>query len=296
VDGYNVANINKKFLGFAGFLAAFIALIMIGGIWFGNSWILSPWFWLIVFSCLVVSALSFITWRIDFAYEGVELEAGDLADEDESELVKGAPKPADRPVAAAISKSKQPMKIDGIVQRPAPKQAPKQTAQAGTAMPAKPTVAASLAASLTKPQPITTQRVDDTSMVTEQKPGSKAVPFAASAPAGKTVESKANLVTQLGSAHAKDAKVEEGDGNAANALPAVKIKLNRKNVHALIDVYREEGYNVVSFSKFRNEMGVGKDKKVLKLKKLLLESVAMGLLAKKGSKYIIQREGQEPLD
>ncbi len=285
-----MATTNKKFLGFAGFLAVSIVLVMIGGIWFGSSWIPSPWFWLIALGCLSASMLCLIVWRIDLAYSGVELEPGDLADEDESELKKGAPKPAARPAGAAIAKAKHPMKVAGVIQKPAAKQPPSPASQPPEAQKEK--AEAKVEASGTKPP-------------------SKAVPFLTAAPAAKPAESKkdaekgARLAGQLASISAKEAEVEadeeedaveEGAVEEAETGPAKKVKLNRNNVHILIGIYREEGYHSVSFSKFRNELGVGKGKAVLKLKKLLLEAVAMGFLAKKGSKYIIQREDQEPLE
>ncbi|MBN2152446.1 MAG: hypothetical protein JW839_13420, partial [Candidatus Lokiarchaeota archaeon] len=142
--------------------------------------------------------------------------------------------------------------------------------------------------------------------IAEPAPTAKAVPFlpvtpvAKPAGSGKSGDAGAKLAGQLASI--SPGKAEKGDGEKrepademAGAGPAQKIKLNRNNLQMLIQVYRDEGYHAVSFSKFRREMGVGKDKEILKLKKLLLEAVAMGFLAKKGSKYIIQREGQEPL-
>ncbi len=278
-----MATINKKLLGFAGFLAAFLALVMIGGIWFVNSWIPSPWFWLIAVGCLAASMLSLIIWRIDFAYSGVELEPGDLADEEESEMKKGTPKPVPRSVAAAIAKTKQPMKVAGVVQKPVTKQSPSSASRSAVTQ---------------------KEKAEAKATASEPKPSTKAAPLFPTTPAVKPAESKkddaktAKLADQLSSISAKETEaVEEEDAVAkAEINPEKKVKLNRNNVQALISVYREEGYNSVSFSKIRNELGVGKDKEILKLKKLLLEAVAMGFLAKKGSRYIIQREGQEPLE
>jgi hypothetical protein len=283
VDGYIVATINKKFLGFAGFLAASIALVMIGGIWFGTSWIPSPWFWLVVGSCLAASIVCFIVWRIDLAYAGVELEPGDLADEDESELKKGAPKPAPRPAAAAIAKAKHPMKVAGVIQKPVTKQPPSPASQPAVAQ---------------------KEKVEAKAPAVEPKPSAKAVPFLPTTPAAKPAEPKkddakaAKLADQLSSISAKEPEADEQEDvvEEAETGPAKKVKLNRNNVQILIGVYREEGYHSVSFSKFRNELGVGKGRAILKLKRLLLEAVAMGFLAKKGSRYIIQREDQEPLE
>jgi hypothetical protein len=279
MDGCIVATINRKLLGFAGFLAAFISLVMIGGIWFGSSWIPSPWFWLIAVGCLAASMLSLIVWRIDFAYAGVELEPGDLADEDESEMKKGAPKPTARPAAAAIAKAKQPMKVAGVIQKPVTRQ---------PALPVK------------QPAGIQKEKVEVKPSASEPKPAAKVVPFLPTPPtgSGKEGEKTSKLASQLASIPARqpESVEHEEDVGETEAASRVKVKLNRKNVHFLIDVYREEGYHAVSFSKFRNELGVGKDREILKLKKLLLEAVAMGFLAKKGSKYIIQREGQEPLE
>ncbi len=291
MDGYTVATINTKFLGFAGFLAAFIALVMIGGIWFGSTWIASPWFWLIAFSCLAASIICLIVWRIDSAYSGVELEPGDLVDEDESELKSGAPRPAPRSAAAAIARAKQPMKLAGVIQKPVAKQPATQPRPSPVGQPAAPQKA-----------------VADTKAAAagEPKPTAKAIAFLPTAPAAKPTSPRkdddagARLASQFASISPEEAeepeKVEKEDAvDDAATGPVQKIKLNRKNVQLLIQIYREEGYHYVSFSKVRREMGVGKGKEALKLKKLMLEAVAMGFLAKKGSKYIIQREGQGPL-
>ncbi|NMC08373.1 MAG: hypothetical protein GYA24_24410 [Candidatus Lokiarchaeota archaeon] len=272
---------NKKFLAFAAFLAASIALVMIGGIWFGSTWIPSPWFWLIVVGSLAASMLSLIVWKIDFAYTGVELEPGDLADEDESEMKKGVQKPAARPAGAVIAKAKQPMKVTGAVQKPVGKQPPTMQKDKATAP-----------ATSTGPTPATKAApfVPGTAVMAPSKPARPP------ADAGKG----STLADQLASIPAKEASttatVVPAKDEHPSSSPAVKVKLNRKNVQGLITIYNEEGYHSVSFSKFRNDLGVGKDKEILKLKKLLLEAVAMGFLAKKGSRYIIQREGQAPLE
>nr|MDO8083450.1 hypothetical protein [Candidatus Sigynarchaeum springense] len=269
-------------------MAASIALVMIGGIWFGSTWIPSPWFWLAAGGCAGASIISFIIWHIDSAYSGIELEPGDLADEDDSELKSGAPKPAPRPAAAAIARKKQPMMVAGAIQKPFAKPKPSPAAQ---------------------PAAVQKARVESKVEPVDQKSGNKAVPFLPAAPAAKPAgakaegESGAKLASQLASISAKEPEEEQEEEQEQEAIPEEaatqpmkKVKLNRKNLQLLIQVYRDEEYHAVSFSKFRRDMGVGKGKDALKLKKLMLEAVAMGFLAKKGSRYIIQREGQEPLE
>ncbi|MEX2717266.1 MAG: hypothetical protein Q6353_005095 [Candidatus Sigynarchaeum springense] len=269
-------------------LAGSIALVMIGGIWFGSTWIPSPWFWLAVGGCAGASIISLITGYIDSAYSGIELEPADLADEDESELKSGAPKPAARPAVATIARKKQPMRVAGVIQKPVARPIPSPAAQA---------------AARQKPE------VESKATPVEQKPTTKAVPLFPTAGAAKPAgakregESGAKLANQLASISAKEPEMADAEkkemeaiSDEAGTYPVKKVKLNRKNLQLLIQVYIDEGYHAVSFSKFRRDMGVGKGKDALKLKKLMLEAVAMGFLAKKGSKYIIQREGQEPLE
>jgi hypothetical protein len=259
----------KRF-SFVAFLAVFIALFMIGGIWFSSSWIPSPWFWLVDVGFLAASVLALIMWQIELAYAGITLEPEDMIDDDEA-----AEKEMKKPATIVKKQSVTPLpakKATGTA-KPAAKKAP---APATTT--ARPATSVQPAATATK---IPAQG-------TSQKELVPAKPVAANPEQAKKEAAKlhdmfaASPVSPVSQAPIKQA--------ASSVDEDKKFKVYKKIVFDMIDAYTEAGYTYFSFSKARKELGSTSDKDALKIKKFLINACELDILEKKGSKYFILRD------
>jgi len=256
------ANQLKQFC-FIAFLAAFIAMFMIGGIWFSSTLIPSPAFWLVDVGFLAVSIVFLITWQIEKAYFGITLEPEDLIEDDET-----AEKEMKMPAV--------PVKKQAIVSVPAVK----------PAKPAKPAVK----------KPATMKAQAPTAMSTAvSPPAKKAAPStgqkqpAMVKPATIDQEKAKQDAAKLHDVFAT-VPTETSKQLQQPLIIGKKVKISKKNVFSMIEAYAGADYTYFSFSKIRKELGAANDKDAMKIKKILLDACQFGLLVKKGSKYFLQKE------
>ena len=254
-----------KRLGFVALLAAFIALFMIGGIWFPNTWLISPWFWLIDVGCLAASIVALIMWQIELAYMGIKLEPEDMIEDDEA-AEKEMKNPATilKKQAASVPAQKAAVPAKPAAKAQAPAKAP-----AIAATQARPATAA-------KPASLPTK-----------KPAQGITPKA-------TATAKPAVVNPE---QAKKDAAKLHDMFATSTEPSMQIepasdedkkfKVSKKIVFSMIQDYTDAGYTYFSFSKARKELGATNDKDALKIKKFLINACELNMLEKKGSKYFI---------
>nr|MDO8108804.1 hypothetical protein [Candidatus Sigynarchaeota archaeon] len=264
-----MVSLQLKKLGFSVFLAASIVLFMVTGIWFSSI----IWLWLVDAGCLAVSILSLITWQIEQAYSGIKLEPEDLIDDDEEaeEDMKRPASPA-KTTAPAVKKTAEPA-------APKASTATVQKAPAAAKTPSAEPATPKLAVKAESKQPAT-PKVDEV------------LPDKASMEAAKLHDAFA-AKPKAAPKKQEEQTVAAEEPVAKHVLPSETgkmYKVNKNNVFTTIDAYADAGYTYFSFSKIRKELGVKKNRSLLKLKKLLVEDAILnGLVEKKGRKYYIQK-------
>lgn len=237
--------------------ACFVLLLVLATTAFQDVLPLSPWYWLVQVALLGTSVVSLLAWRLDVSIRDsiaiAVATSGVIEEEDEAEA----------PIEA--------MALDERLRQRASQPAPARPAAAPHRPATTPVAATPAPAARPAPAPapaITTTTAPATPAKPASKPAAPATPTPASPPAFAPAGPPATP-----------------DG------PRKTFKVSWKTVSLFIETYKEAGIGGFSLSKIRKDMGIdaGDEKKIARLKEMLVRASLDDLIIKKGNKHVIAR-------
>ena len=248
----------------------------------------SPWFWLGEAGLLVFGVILLITWRLDVMYtKSTELEPVIL--DNEAENTKKASKSEQEKRRKSVPKKKNKNR-EAIAAKVRKTKAANQEVEeiSGEKQDKEPVEETSNEAPK-KAEKTKKEKEDDLPVVIKEEKQDTFIPIKPkSKPAKKKDTVKPDTIPFADTVKSElQSDREESATSTTWISDDDKIKLNWKNLATTIDVYREEGIIMFSFSKIRAMFDIENDKKEQKLEKLLKKACYQGLVYLKGNKYVI---------